>query len=391
MLETRTRPSSAPARQARRYWLIGAIVLVACLVLAEVFYQVANSSTGVHARNVATWDAAVNPILAQSGALASTLHELRHLRGLEDRIALESALDALRSETTRNLAAYRALSLAGPDKRASHDVADALALRASGANGFVEAINGVIAQTPAAPAIALASAVRAGEELLQADDVLRALHRRVRSIGAQTIWLSSPAAWRPAALQLFLAHVRATSAYAPHHALKLVALSVVPAPLRITGLSTTTLAPTTTTTFPTAQGSGTSGPNGASSIVVNVPTTTTFHVTSTTLQIPPPSAVAVLGPTSKVSPVVVLRNTGNVTESAIVITVTLAAANGQSFGSRPLSTVAHIGALAPNRARYLTLAPIALVPKISFYRLHIVISDANITPVGATVTISVGS
>ena len=388
MLAGRYRQGASGPRPKGRLVLIGLGGVVLAIVLAEVFYQVANSSQGAARREASSWSAGVSGILAQSGALSIELHDVRQLKSLPNRVAMTNLLDDLAHESVQCLSQLNALSLGAPSRRQNLLAHHVLQARARGVLLLRSAINALT--TPGSSAASGASLfVQAGASFESADQDLARLSRQSKGeiVGASK-WISSPSAWNTAAAARFAHNLSVNRLYLLRHGLKLVALSLAPAPLRITGLPTTTS--TTSTTLV-----GASGPSGvvvsSTTTLVKLPRKTV--ATPTTLQIPPVSAVAVMGPIGTVRAVVVLANSGNTDEQAITISAHLVAlaANGKPLGVQGNPAQQTLASLAPTSSRYLMLPAISLDPKISSYRLELVISDPDIRPITAAVTLRSGS
>ena len=385
---------------------IGLGVALLCLILAEVFYQVANTSGGADRRSASIWAAAVAPVLAESSGLAVPLHALRQLNGLADRLALQSALSQLQDSSTQELAELNGLAIPPSSPAAQHLLASTLSLRAQGLARLSGAINAVIGPSPPPQGRvgAVGAVVLAGSELQHADRTGKAFLKLVGPLDPVlradfSSWISTPAAWSARPVGNFIDQLASTASYRAHYALKLIALSLDPAPLRISGLpTTTTTSSTTTSTLITSTTSATqaSGVSGASGFIVPPSTLrvvpSTIIPTPTTLQIPPGSATSVLGPTASVSVVAVIGNTGNISESSIVLTSTLIGLPPPKVKApAPRSGSATIALLAPSASRYVRLPPMSSSSKVTSYRVVLRISAPHVAPVSTSVSIRLGS
>lgn len=321
------------ARQSRSRTVVVAVALaVLAVIIGEVAADVVGSGKKAARVEAETYVAQVLPLIDESTELASTMHLVRHGASSLDRTGLEQALGRLVSGTSGNLDELASLGVPAPRARSARLLRDTLAVRAAGARmltgGMTLAIGpaafsagGGGSTLPASIAGARAKAVslltRAGEQLILADrDYRKFVLSLPRSSGRGRLpgskWVSDPASWSSASMAAWVGQLSGSSLLQIHRDLVIVAVSVEPPVVRITGLPTTTTSSTTSTTTSTSVPGGTKSPGTTTST-----TPTPTSVTETTTQLPPPGSVSVLSPTDHLAVVLVVGNAGNVELSAI--------------------------------------------------------------------------
>ena len=260
------RSGLAPPRHAKRRLVIGvAVVAVLALVVGEVIADVVASRARVSKVSAATYVAAVLPIVDESNSLATTMHTVRQdARGL-GRAELESTLGRLVADAVDLTSQLSTLGLSPPDGRSGALLSRALADRASasrvltggialaiGPQSGPRAVDSGVARARAASLIGAA-----GAQFLASD---RYYGEFTRSLPAGSgaarlpisVWVTTPAAWAPGALSAWVAELGSATKLALRRRLLIVAVTVEPPVVRVTGLPTTTTTSTTTTTTTTS-------------------------------------------------------------------------------------------------------------------------------------------
>ena len=364
-------------------------VVVFAVVVAEVAADVVDSRGRADRAAAQTYVAEVVPVIDDSTMLASTLHLVRDSTASLDRTGLERALGYLVAGTSENLAQLATLGVPAPTLRSGQLLQATLAARADAARTLTGAIAFAIGPTGLSPssggssgggpggsalgarvvqarARAAVLIVQAGKDLTLSDRDYRSFVLSLpRSSGRGRLpasrWVTEPASWSKASVTTWVAQLSNMPELQIHEDLVIVAVSVQPPVVRITGL------PTTTTIFRTTSTSTTTSTTvpGATTSSTTTSTTTSTSSTTTTLQLPPLGSTSVLPPTQRVSVVLVVANTGNVQIAGIwaAASVVPEPSTGGHPGSRARtrSTVVRIGRLAPAASVEVTLLPLAVV------------------------------
>ena len=159
-------------------------------------------------------------------------------------------------------------------------------------------------------------------------------------------WVTQPALWGAAPVTTWVAQLSGGAKLRIHEVLSIVAVTVQPPVVRITGLPTATTFATTTST------------------------STSTSTTTTTLQLPPLESTSVLPPTHQVSVVLVVANAGNAQISGVWAAASVVAESAVSRNpgsSSPIhSTAVGIGGLAPGSSVEVTLRPLAVAAGDSY-------------------------
>jgi len=387
-----TFPSSR--RPTRRVVAAIAGVIVLAVVVAQVAADVVNS--GARASRVAaqTYVAEVIPVIDESTMLASTVHLVRESATSLDRTALEADLGNLVAGTSDNLAQLGSLGVPAPSPRSEDLLRALLALRALAARTLTgaialaigpEAFSGSSASSsgggsgsstpPSSVAQARARAVKlivqAGLEMVISDRDYRSFvsslpHASGRGRLPSSRWVTYSASWTEASATSWVAQLSSTTALQIRYDLSIVAVTVQPPVVRITGLPTTTTIATTTSTSTSTSTSTTT----LSTVPVTVTpsstsTSTTSTSSSTTLQLPPLGSTSVLPPTHQLSVVLVVANSGNVQISGIwaaaSVVPDLSAGESPTSRAPSRSTAVRVGLLQPGASVEVNLPPLGVV------------------------------
>jgi hypothetical protein len=391
----RVAASPRHSRRRRIGFLAGAAV--ASLIVAEVALQVVDSSGPANVAAGKSWVAAVGPLAASSASLGATVQEIRidalHL----GRQVLDNDISSLVLATEESDVQFTGLGLAAPSQEAGVQMGAMVSARSQGARLLASGID--LALGSGTSSAATNELFSAGEMMAQSDvDYERSLAAVPAPDGSSALpasqWIADSGEWTTASLQTWVSQLQAAPALRTRHAISLVAVSIDPPVLRFIGLppttSTTSTTSTTTTTTSTTSTTTTLGPTGQTGSTTSStappttttvpPTTTTVPPTTTTLQVPPPGAIALLGPTTSIDVVAVISNSGNVTETNVSLTASLTLRPtgshqqpGHSIGANTHSTRALVGTLPPGASRYL-LAPALAVVAGATYQLTVTAS-----------------
>jgi len=380
-------------RPTRRVVFVIVGVIVFAIVIAEVAADVVSS--GARASRVAaqTYVAEVIPVIDESTMLSSTMHLVRDSTASLDRRALEEDLGSLVAGTSENLAQLGSLGVPAPTPRSQELLRATLAARSFAARTLTGAVALAIGPTafsasstsspgggsvgPTLPTTVVQARARAAKLIVEAGLELVISDRDYRSFVSSlprasgrsrlptSRWVTHPASWTEASVTTWVAQLSSGSELQIREDLSIVAVTVQPPVVRVTGLptpttifatTTSTSTSTSTTTLPTLPGT-------TSSTTTSTSTSTTS--TSTTLQLPPLGSTSVLPPTHQLSVVLVVANAGNVQISGIwaAASVVPASSAGRpaSSSAATRSTAVRIGRLAPGASVEVTLRPLAVV------------------------------
>ena len=371
-------------------------VVVFAVVVAEVVADVVDSRGRAGRVAAQSYVAEVVPVIDESTMLASTVHLVRNSTASLDRTGLEGALGRLVAGTSENLAQLGTLGVPAPTLRSEQLLQATLAARAGAARTLTGAIAFAIGPASLSPnsgsssdggsgrpalgarvvqarARAAALIVQAGKDLTLSDRDYRSFVLSLpRSSGRGRLpasrWVTQPASWSKASVTTWVAQLSSMPELQIHEDLVIVAVTVQPPVVRITGLptTTTTFATTTSTSASTSTTTLTTIPGTAtSSTTTSTSTSTSTSSTTTTLQLPPPGSTSVLPPTHRVSVVLVVANAGNVQISGIWAAASVvpepSAGRRSSSSVQTRSTAVRIGRLAPGASVEVTLSPLAVV------------------------------
>jgi len=380
-------------RPTRRVVFVIVGVIVFAIVIAEVAADVVSS--GARASRVAaqTYVAEVIPVIDESTMLSSTMRLVRDSTASLDRRALEEDLGSLVAGTSENLAQLGSLGVPAPTPRSQELLRATLAVRAFAARTLTGAVALAIGPTafsasstsspgggsvgPTLPTTVVQARARAAKLIVEAGLELVISDRDYRSFVSSlprasgrsrlptSRWVTHPASWSEASVTTWVAQLSSGSELQIREDLSIVAVTVQPPVVRVTGLptpttifatTTSTSTSTSTTTLPTLPGT-------TSSTTTSTSTSTTS--TSTTLQLPPLGSTSVLPPTHQLSVVLVVANAGNVQISGIwaAASVVPASSAGRpaSSSATTRSTAVRVGRLAPGASVEVTLRPLAVV------------------------------
>jgi hypothetical protein len=352
-------------------------LVVASLIIGEVALQVVDSSgpAGVTAAN--TWVASVGPLAVSSGSLGATVQSIRTDSLRLGRRVLNNDLASLVLATQSTITQYGNIGLSPPSDQAGTLMNDVVTERAGAARLLASGID--LALGSGTATAATDDLLKASQMMILADlDYLRLVEVIPAKEGASTMpsskWITDASVWSASSVGSWVAALQGSPALRTRHAISLVAVSIEPPVLRVTGLPTTTTSTSTTSTSTTSTSVASSGQSGASSTsssttTSTAPTTTTVPPTTTTLQTLPSGAVSVLAPTASIRVVAVVTNSGNVVERRVNITATLTLQLGRPHGSHSgklatggaRSTKHHIGVLAPGSSRYVLMRPLRVL------------------------------
>ncbi|MGO9964283.1 MAG: hypothetical protein ACLPUG_12770 [Acidimicrobiales bacterium] len=365
-------------------------VIVLAIVAAQVAADVVNSGTSASRVAAQNYVAEVIPVIDESTTLASTVHLVRENATSLDRTALEADLGALVAGTSDDLAQLGSLGVPAPSPRSEDLLRAVLTARALAATTLTGAIalaigpeafsagstsssgGGSASSTlpsPVAPARARAVqlVVQAGLEMALSDRDYRSFVSSLPQASGRgrlpsSTWVTHSGSWAEESATSWVARLSSTQALQIRYDLLIVAVTVQPPVVRITGLPTTTTFATTTstststTTLPTVPVAGT----------FPSPTSTSTSSTSTTLQLPPPGSTSVLPPTHQLLVVLVVANSGDVQIPGIWAAASVVpdgSANGTPT-SRPASrsTALRVGLLQPGASVEVRLPPLSVAP-----------------------------
>ncbi len=368
-------------RSRREHWravILVVVVLVVCLAVGEIIDQVVKTSPSVGQRTDKTWAAAVATIVDESNTLSPTLHAIRaHATdsAVFNRVTLEFALEELARGTRSDASAYTSLDLAAPTLRAGALVTRVLNLRREGAENLARGVELAISRRTGQSPLPTAGRLleTAGSRFLAADAGYRTLvlslhgDADARSL-PPSVWVSSPSTWSAAAAGAWASALRSAASLAFAPALSIVAVTLEPPPLNITGLpttTTTTLAPATTTSVPTTTSTTTTSiPTTTGSTTSSLPelttTTTTLPAPTTTLQIPPAGSVSVVAATRRLEVVVIVENSGNAAVRSAYLTVALTPTRSSKSGVAGVSARHALVTLAPGGSQYVVMPKLAV-------------------------------
>lgn len=380
MLGPRARRSPNQTRRDRRRIAITVVIVaVVALVLGEVIDDIVKSSPGVERRSDATWVSAASAVIAQSNVESVELHTIRsHSASASSfgRVTLEIALAELEREARDSQMTYAQLGLAAPTPSIGSLMHTVLEDRSEGVRLLASGINLAIG-VPADAASAAASLSSAGRRLEAADAAYHELTRLVRRRGhdaamPRSRWIVAGANWSVAAVTAYASTLSHAKSLAADSAIGIIAVSIEPAPLRITGLPTptTTTSPvtsTSTSTTSTIPGSTTSTSTTTTSTTTTT-TTTTLPAPTTTLQIPPSGAVGVIAATKKIRVVVIVKNVGNTWVRGATVSALVVPVANRATRLRQGEASAKVPTLAPDASAYLTLRALR-VPRPATYLL----------------------
>ena len=396
-------------RPTRRVVLLIAGVVVVAIVVAEVAADVVDSGRLAGRVAAQSYVAEVSPVIDESTVLASTLHLLRNATASLDRPALEEDLASLLAGTSEDLGQLGAIGVPAPSALSRQLLQTTLTARAGAVRRLAVAVALAIGPTAFSSSFGgssgggsrgstLPTSVtqvrgRAAALILEAVRGLVASDQEYRrfvsslplSSGRGRLpasrWMTQPASWSKASVASWVSQLSSLPELQVRADLSIVALTVQPPVVRITGLpattttvstTTSTSTPSSTTTLPTAPGTGTS----------STTTSTTSTSTTTTLQLPPSSSTSVLPPTRRISVVLVVANAGNVQISGVwaaasVVPEPSAGRPASSGAVSTGSTSTRIGRLATGASVEVTLPSLAVAAGHT-YRLWVSIGTGSL-------------
>lgn len=400
-----SRSGGTPARRLRRrVALIAVVGLVVALIVGEVIDEVVNSGHAVSVRSDASFVAGVGTVVVSSNALGPLFSAIRGapadvVSRPNPKEALAELLDELTSGAASSQMAYADLGLVAPSTRAGQLFGVVLSDRLHAALSC----SGAIALATSS-AVGSGALLRAADELhgvgveLAASDV--AYHAFERAVPAGSHAASLPASrlsvsedWSVPATERFVAALSSSRVLAAHAAIRILAVSLTPPPVRIAGIAIPTPVTTTTTTTTTLVPSFVSGTSGLPLVVTTSTSTSTTKTisfgTSTTNQIPPPRSVSVIPATKTITVVAVIANAGNVPLGGIAIGASLRAAARTTPKAPGTRVIKHIESLTPGGARYIDLGELDVTSGASY-----VLEVTATAPSGASaldaITIQIG-
>ncbi|MGH9294055.1 MAG: hypothetical protein ACRD0B_01885 [Acidimicrobiales bacterium] len=318
----------ARRRSPRRLVAFLVVAVVISIVVGEVTSDVVSSSKAASVMHARTYAAAVAPIMDESTALSGFITDLRRHPLALGREGIATALGRLveGSEDVRHQ--LFSLALAAPTQRSERLLASVFSLRAEAARHLTGAIYAAIG--PLHSAGRSARMLRAvATEIRRSDDRYRRFGRtlpgdvrRDDPLPASS-WKAS-ADWSARALSRYASELAGARSLRLTRALSIVAVSLSPPALRITGLPPTTTTTTTTTTTSTTTSTTTlpGATTTSSTFVPATPTTTTATTTTTTLQVPPGSSTSWLPAIKRLSVVIVVANAGDGPARFVAVTAT---------------------------------------------------------------------
>ena len=395
MLGPRSHHTPETHRRDRRRITIGiAIIIVVAIVLGEVINDIVKSSPPTAKRTEATWVAAVAGIISESNTLSPTIHAIRaHAtdKASYDRVTIELALRDLARASSEQATSFETLGFQAPTATMGTLVTDALTWRADGLSELAHGVTlAVSSKVGAAGAIAALTA--AGARLVAAD---AAYKRAVKLVGDKHVdgtlpdssWITNPRQWSSSAVGAWARGLSAAPNLLATPAIAIVAMTLEPPPLRITGLpaptvpSTAASTTTSSTTTSTTAGSSTTLPASTST------TTSTIPGPTTTSQIPPLGSVSIIAATSHVRVIVVVQNDGNVAIRGARVVALLVPLSRSNRGN---SSVEHnVPPLAPDASAYIVFTKLA-VARTTTYKLLVTATLPSGRAVRRSVKLEVG-
>jgi hypothetical protein len=423
MPDRRGRGALPTSRRDRwRVVIVVGVVLLVLLFVGEVIDQVVDTSSSVGKRTDKTWVAATTTIVDELDTLTPTFHAIRaHATDASEfnRVTLEFALGELTRGTTTDETTYESLGLAAPSPGAGALMAGVLRLRREGAADLARGIElATSARTGPSPLPrATKLLVTAGSCFIAADAGYHALVVSLRGdVNARSLppsaWVQTPGVWSAASVGAWANALRSASSLVFAPAISIVAVTLVPPPLEITGLptttttTTTTTLPTTTTTIAAATTSTTVATIAAATTSTTVATTTTapaaksharrqqpattttaatttstttvstgsskpagnrattttttLPLVTTSLQIPPAGSTSVVAATTRLEVVVIVKNTGDTTAHGANVTSVLEPSRSSHTGAARVSCRHKLSVLAPGVSEYVVMPKLAV-------------------------------
>ena len=352
------------------------------IIVGEVAADVVNSGSLAGRVAAQTYVAEVIPVVEESTMLASLMRLVRNDATSLDRTGLEADLGRLVIGTSTNLAELGTLGVPAPSSRSGQLLKDTLAARAEAARTLTGAVELAIGPSPSSPgkdgsgpptsvvqarARAAALIVQVGEELLTSDRDYRSFVSSLPRSSARgrlpvSRWVTHRASWGEVLVTKWVTQLSGGVRLQVHENLSIVAVTVQPPVVRITGLPTTTTVVSTTSTSTSTSTTTSTIPGTATA---STTTSTTTSSTTTTLQLPPLSSTSVLPPTDQVSVVMVVANAGNVRISGVWVSAAVvpesSAATHHDSSPSTRFTVLGIGPLVPAESVEVTLPPLSVV------------------------------
>ena len=357
--------------------MIAVVVLVVlAVIIAEVAADVVDAGRRAAGVTAQTYVAEVIPVIDESTVLASTMRLVRKDATSFNRRVLEQALGGLVAGTSDNLRQLQTLGVPAPTARAQQLLEATLTERADGARMLTGGI--ALATGPSAVAArskATTLIVGAGKVLMLSDRDYRSFVLSLPPISRSgrlpaSTWVGDPPSWSTGRVTSWVSLLSSRPRLQIRQRLTIVAVTVEPPVVRITGLPTTTTSTTSTSTSTTTSTSTSTSTTtsttipGATTSSSSTSTSTSTTTTTTTMQLPPAASTSVLPPTSRVSIVMVIANGGNVPISGIW-------ASGSVVGETPTgrhpkptppthTSSVRIGLLAPGASVEVTLPPLSV-------------------------------
>ena len=374
------------AHRSRRAVAAG---IVACVLVGiavgEVAADVVSSATPASLLEERSYVAAVVPVVDESTALEPWLRIVRDRPRSLGREGLFGALARLESGSGAVLQQLDELGIPAPNARSGSLLWRAMSDRVSASRALATGVTAAVSGSSSATA----ALDRAAREIVSSDRVyrafVRAIPRRAKrrtAVLPQSTWAST-ANWSPASLSSYAVFLSRAPSLAVREGLSILAFTVEPPVLRITPTTTTT----TTTSTSTTTTSTTTLPRAStsSSSTTSSTTTTSTTTTTTTLQVPPADSTSWLAPTSKLTVVVVVGNTGDAPAGTVTVTASLRllshrAPSKNKHARPPLgfqSVKKVLSGLAPGASRDLSLPRLSVVPG-TLYRLTVKVSGSRV-------------
>jgi hypothetical protein len=321
------------------------VVLLVLFIGGELIHQVANAARPADRLTDASWIASVAPIIGEAGTLNSSIGYIETHATSMGRPALSLALSALNTYGARELDDVTRASLTPPSAAARTELLQTFTTRLLALHSFSGGVERAI--ETGAVATSIADLARAAREEIRAQSQYRRFLTTVAKVDGHlqlpSVDLVSPVRiFHTTTLSNFAQLLVATPSLRSAPRLVIAVVSMNPLPEVIPTTTSTTIA--TTTTTPTRHRRA--GPSTTTTLATTSgkrrTRTVTTTTTTTTTTLPPtspfPSGVgpSVYAPTPSVHPIVVVRNSGNVTATQVQIVATLA---DRSITSAPISTL----------------------------------------------------
>ncbi len=407
-MRRRRGPTPGPIRRSKRR-IAGAIVatLVLALVLGETINDVVKSSNGARMRALASWEAVASPLIVEENALTTTLESFRLQGAVRTRAEDDASLALLGNLTDRERHALDSIVLGPPNARAGALLTSIVSDRAAAIDS-IEAGYGRATAPPHDIASASASFAAAGRSLIRADVAYRSLLSDLKVVGGRGLfppsswWDTDGAEWSAQGAARFAAALAFAHDLTALSSIDLVAVSVLPRPLHISGLpatpttTTTTSTTTSTTTTVPISSTGVTGVTGITGGTGFAPTTTTSTTTTTVPierlpQVVPPGALADIPPTAVLAVTAIVRDPGNVPLTGVTVAISLTTEGKGSPAVHTRSSSLTLGTIGATRSKFVNGPTFTVTSSVSRYLLRVTVTADGVPTVSRTFGLRIAS